>query len=483
MKKILMYAVALAAGFSAMAQNENINIFRNDSEKVTSFKASEIQSIKHTDGSAATGFQNLEIVGTNGKTTNIELSIIDSVQTRLTNLPVFYVNLQDYHNWTELQGSKDDKHPATLRMEGNGMFDDLAEQTVEFRGRGNSTWNMPKKPYRFKMDKKASVCGLPKDKNFVLLANYIDCTLMRNAIAYWVANFLEMPYSNHAVPVKVIFNGIDKGAYLLTEKIGIGGGSVDIDENTGILFELDSNYDEDFKFKYSKNGITLPVMVKDPDLTDIEFPEGYTTADQYFQAWKADFTEMADAVITSNADADLSQYINLDALASFFVVQALACNNEVQHPKSFYIHKKALGKGEVYQFGPIWDFDWAYTYNGTTPENASPTRLLASSNGDYQGGSFIQALFRNNAFRTIYKQKWDYFVAEGYPLLKKYMEDYAYNIEVQAINNGKLWPDDNSVSWKKTVSSLEFRSNYDKLKKWIEDRINFCNTHTNFGIY
>ena len=482
MKKILMCAVAVAASFSVMAQNEHIHVFRSDAEKVTSVKGSEIQSITH-EGSVATGFQAMKITKNNGDVTTIDMAVIDSVQTRLTNLPVFYVNLQDYPNWTELQGSKDDKHPATLRMEGNGMFDDLAEQTVEFRGRGNSTWNMPKKPYRFKMDKKASVCGLPKDKTFVLLANYIDCTLMRNAIAYWVANYLEMPFSNHAVPVRVIFNGIDKGAYLLTEKIGIGGGSVDIDENTGILFELDSNYDEDFKFKFSKNGITLPVMVKDPDLTEIEYPEGYTTADEYFQAWKADFTEMANAVITSDANADLSQYINLDALANFFVVQALACNNEVQHPKSFYIHKKALGKGEVYQFGPIWDFDWAYTYNGTTPEDAPATRLLAGGNGDYQGGSFIQALFRNNAFRTIYKQKWDKFVAEGYPLLKEYMENYANAIEVQAINNGKLWPDDNSVSWKKTVSSLEFRNNYAKLKKWIDDRINFCSSHTNFGIY
>ena len=475
-----MCAVAVAASFTVMAQNEHIHVFRSDAEKVTSFKMSDVESITHTDGSAATGFQSLKITKSNGSATDINLKLIDSVQTRLTDLPVFYVNLQDYPNWTELQGAKDDKHPATLKMDGNGMYDDLAEQTVEFRGRGNSTWGMAKKPYRFKMEKKASVCGLPKDKTFVLLANYIDCTLMRNTISFWIANYLEMPYSNHAVPVRVIFNGIDKGAYLLTEKIGIGGGSVDIDENTGMLFEMDSNYDEDYKFKYSKNGITLPVMVKDPDITDIDLPEGYTV-DTYFNAWKADFTEMADAVVTLGADADLSQYLDLESVANYFIVATFANNHELCHPKSFYIHKKSLEDGEVYHFGPNWDYDWAYTFDGA--ENAPADVPLAASNGDYSGASFIQKIFSNNAFRAIYKAKWDQFIAEGYPQLKVFMEEYANLIEPQAIENGKLWPDDNSVSWRLSKSSFLFRQNFDALKKWIENRVEYCNNHANYGVY
>ena len=479
MKKILMCAVAVAASFTVMAQNEHIHVFRSDAEKVTSFKMSDVESITHTDGSATTGFQNLKVTKSNGSATDINLKLIDSVQTRLTGLPVFYVNLQDYPNWSELQGAKDDTHPATLRMDGNGMYDDIPEQTVEFRGRGNSTWGMAKKPYRFKMDKKAAACGLPKAKSFVLLANYIDCTLMRNSIAFWVANYLEMPFSNHAVPVRVIFNGIDKGAYLLTEKLGIGGGSVDIEEDTGMLFEIDSNFDEDYKFRYSNNGYNLPVMVKDPDLTEINRPEGYTI-DQYFQAWQADFTEMADAVSAADPNADLSQYIDLESLANYFIVQGLACNHEMEHPKSFYIHKKSLEEGEVYYFGPVWDFDWAYTFDGA--EGASPNVPLVRSNGDCTGASFIQDIFKNNAFRALYKQKWDKFVEEGYPQLKVYMEEYAYLIEPQAIENGKLWPDDNSTSWRLTKSSFDFRNNFKTLKSWIENRINYCNSHENFGI-
>ena len=479
MKKILMCAVAVAASFSVMAQNEHIHVFRSDAEKVTSVKGSEIQSITH-EGSVATGFKAMKITKNNGDVTTIDMAVIDSVQTRLTNLPVFYVNLQDYPNWTELQGSKDNTHPATLRMEGNGMYSDVAEQTVEFRGRGNSTWGMAKKPYRFKMDNKASVCGLPKAKSFVLLANYIDCTLMRNTIAFWIANYLEIPFSNHAIPVRVIFNGIDKGAYLLTEKLGIGGGSVDIDEDKGMLFELDTNYDEDYKFKYKNNGYNLPVMVKDPDITDINLPEGYTV-DQYFAAWQADFTEMADAVTANDPNADLSKYIDLEQMAKFFVVAVFSNNHEFEHPKSFYLHKEELGENAVYKFGPNWDYDWAFTFNGH--EGAPANVPLVSSDGGGTGGKFVKSLFQNTAFRQIFKETWDKFIAEGYPQLRAFMDDYARLIEPQAIANGKMWPDDNSVSWRISRSSLEFRQNYQELEEWIETRINYCNSHANYGIH
>lgn len=139
---------------------------------------------------------------------------------------------------------------------------------------------------------------MAKAKTFALIANYIDPSLMRNPVALWTAQQLELPFSNHSVPVNVYLNGHYKGAYMMTEKIGIGGGSVDIDETTGMLFELDSNFDEDFKFNYyfpNNYSKTLPVMVKDPDLTEVKPDE--TERDTYFKQWQSDFTEMANAVV------------------------------------------------------------------------------------------------------------------------------------------------------------------------------------------
>ena len=215
MKKIITLAAvaAISVSVSVFAQTDQIHVFRSDDTKLSTFKGADILSITHENGSAALGFNDLVIKTTDGTSTTISIGLIDSVQVRSTGLPDVHVNRKDHPAWTELPGATDDVKPASLYMKGNGMYSDIEADTVEFRGRGNSTWGMKKKPYRFKMKKKAAVCGLPKAKTFALIANYIDCSLMRNAVSLWVANYLQMPFANHCIPVRVYFNDILKGEY------------------------------------------------------------------------------------------------------------------------------------------------------------------------------------------------------------------------------------------------------------------------------
>lgn len=476
--KAIITAAFMLATFAATAQHEQIHVFRNDGKHFNSFKATEIEKIEHSTADY------MVVTATDGYVTNIHMPSIDSVLTRTTGVPEFYVTLNDYPQWTDLlkdaTHTKSTVYAATLSMKGNGMFDDLPEQQVEFRGRGNSTWNMEKTPYRFKMEKKVSVCGLPKAKSFALIANYIDCTLMRNAIAFRIAQMLGLPFTNHSIPVHVYFNGIFKGAYMLTEKVGTGSGSVDIDENTGIMFELDTNYDEDFKFTYRwGDSKRLPVMVKDPDLAEIAADKGIS-ADKYFNTWKEDFTRMADAVTQTPVTGSLSSVIDLDQAASYFLVQCITANREMEHPKSLYLHKENLD--DVYHFGPVWDFDWAYTFHNG--ETVVPERPLIEKDGKQSGGSFVKLIFANEEFRQIFKAKLDRFIAEDYPRLRAYMDEYASLIEPSAKQNGLLWPNNRSSSYARVVTStFNFRQNYTALCDWLDRRISYMQSHPNFGLY
>ena len=156
MKKVLLLTAAVLISGSAMAQHEHFHVFRNDKQFNT---FNNVQEITYQ-GSPSSGYDKMLVTDAKGNTTTIDIEAIDSVVIRSTGIPEFHVNLTDHPEWTELTGSKSDEHPAILRMDGNGMYDDLPEQEVIFRGRGNSTWNMKKKPYRFKMDKKTAVCGM-----------------------------------------------------------------------------------------------------------------------------------------------------------------------------------------------------------------------------------------------------------------------------------------------------------------------------------
>lgn len=88
--------------------------------------------------------------------------------------------------------SKDVYVTGTLKLVGN-FKDVLFDGKTEVKGRSNSTWDMPKKPYRIKLDKKASLLGMPENKNWVLLANYADKSLIRSELAFSLSRSIGRP--------------------------------------------------------------------------------------------------------------------------------------------------------------------------------------------------------------------------------------------------------------------------------------------------
>ena len=97
---------------------------------------------------------------------------------------------------------------------------EVEEATFGIKGRGNSTWSAPKKPYAIKFDKKTSLMSLPEDKSWVLLANYYDTSLLRNDLAFYMGHEMSiLDYTPHFYPVELTLNGEYKGIYQLGEKL------------------------------------------------------------------------------------------------------------------------------------------------------------------------------------------------------------------------------------------------------------------------
>ena len=62
---------------------------------------------------------------------------------------------------------------------------------MQIRGRGNSSWEYPKKPYKIKFDSRTSLLGMAKAKDYVLLAEYNDKSLIRNYMAHFMTGFFR----------------------------------------------------------------------------------------------------------------------------------------------------------------------------------------------------------------------------------------------------------------------------------------------------
>ena len=375
----------------------------------------------------------------------VKIDLMNDDPDRVLGVPEFVITLND-PSITEIP-SKDDYLDATLTVKGKGVYEDYTGKT-QIKGRGNSTWGYPKKPYRLKLDKKAEICGFGEAKNYVLLANYIDPTLMLNSVAFKIGHLLELPFTNHAIPVDVVLNGKYKGSYLLTEQIEVKKNRVDLDEDNSVMWELDSYFDEDPKFK--SEIYNLPVMVKDPDLS----------AEQ-FDYWRKDFNafmgQFAKEPLNTNTYVDM---IDIESVVKYLITFNLVHNMEINHPKSIFIHKE---KGGKYVMGPLWDFDWAFDYEGTGVHfGRYNTPLFSNQVGEGIGTVFFQRFLQDSRVRALYKEVWQDFKKNKLSQLLQYIDDYSEVLKPSAKKDSEIW--------EKTRS---YDAKVRELKTWLKNRANY----------
>ena len=377
---------------------------------------------------------------------------------------------------------------AKFRITGYGTFKDFGN-LVQIKGRGNNSWNYDKKSYRLKFPEKVKLFGLKKGKSWVLLANPQHGSLMVNAIAMKIGQLANTPYSNHVIPVELYINGEYQGSYIFTEKIGLGNNSVNIDEELAYMLELDSYYDEIFKFRSASSG--LPVNIKEPDLQEFEtgavsstvlhsflndnckntIPAqnlpgssltatviaNYNARNAIFNVIKEQFNRL-DSIICN--DGDIGQVLDLDAAARYVLVNDLVFNREILHPKSVFLWKADITSPDSkFILGPIWDFDYAFGYSGESYFTAV-TEKTSIVDGVYPGCRFFTALTSNREFQRHYYKVWREFVERGcINEVMEYISDYYALVKESYDNNAQRWGDD-----------TDYAALVPQMQQWIKRR-------------
>lgn len=380
--------------------------------------------------------------------------IIKSPQA--TGLPVIKI---DTENGAAITDKENYITAAIKLIDVNNKENDIDSETG-IRGRGNSTWGYPKKPYRLKFDKKTSMFGLGKAKSWVLLANYLDPTLIMNTVAFELGHRAGLQYTNHANHVELFLNGKYKGSYVLTEQVQVNEHRVNVDENTGFLVELDTYFDEEYKFK--TDIIRLPVMVKSPEL------DNETGMDFIKKVWK----DLEDELFDTSKGFPNSKYgdlVDVDALINYMIVNEVVCNIELKHPKSVYAYKEANSK--IF-FGPLWDFDWAFGYreDGSFTYFLEPERILRKPNytGSETGNKFFGRFLDDPAFRTKYKKRWNELYTSNALDFESFIDQKATYLENSQIENFEVW--NNELVYKEQIA---------KMKDWWKKRIAYLNKEIN----
>lgn len=349
--------------------------------------------------------------------------------------------------------SKDYYLNAKIRINGYGIYENF-EDSVQIKGRGNSSWGYSKKPYRLKFAEKVKPFGLTKGKSWVLLANAQKGSLMANAISMKIGQMAGAHYTNHIIPVELYMNGQYMGSYMFTEKVGMANNSVDIDEELGYLLELDTYGSSDEPI--ARTGVyNLPVKISEPDLED------YTAdvATVRRSAMLSDVKNMSSVVFESG---DIETVLDVDGTARFYLANDLSLNQEINHPKSTYLYRNEGDNGKL-TFGPIWDFDWGYGYEGSSSycyngATSSVIKLTMDASG------FWSDLTGNEVFKKHYYRVWKEFIGNNsITELKEYIDSY-YNFAKNSFQN-------NANEWGYSCGFYE--SDVTRAKEWVSQRAEF----------
>ena len=405
-----------------------------------------VEGVVQTSGTTPNDFyRDVRYTVSSGKTAKRTYTVqIESPQT--TGLPVIRIDTKDNQpivsKETYLRTNITVVDPQNSR---NNL--EHLDYKDEVRGRGNSTWLKPKKPYRIKFDKKTPMMGLTEAKSWVLLANYQDPTLLANSVAFELGQRFGLPYTPHYVPVELFVNGSYEGSYLLTEQIQVGKGRVDIDPTAGFLVEADYYYDEEPKF--TTQGYQVPIMIKSPE--DLADPSGYDFVKNAFAALEA---AMLDATFPESGYRELLRF---DAVIDFLMINEVVKNVELQWPKSLYMYRDAAGGIGM---GPLWDFDWGYGYSG------GGFSYFTSYVGSTPKHAFLRRFYDDPVFIARYKARWNamYPQLQGMPAVIQQMADRLQKSQAQ---NFRRWPEAQNNGYEREISDL---------RTWWQNRVQHLNT-------
>lgn len=362
---------------------------------------------------------------------------------------------------------------------------DVSDAACGIRLRGNTSQEYPKKPLAVKLQSKQPVLGMPKHKRWVLLANWLDHSMIRNAVAFRLAHAMEdawksgaiepgIPWNVHGQNVELVIDGHHVGNYYLCEQIKIDKKRLNIRdcyedvkkdggdptfENCGYLLELDNNYDENCKFITSH--YSVPFMFKDDVPDDI------------LSAVKRKVQAIEDNIYNGNFTAAYAD-LDINSVVDQWLIWELSMNHEFLDPRSVYYFMDGDGKLCA---GPVWDFDRATFQNvenaraqGSSGDRLKPyDQWICWSASPQSGGTessmgkstscvFYPQLVKDAAFQAAVKERWRVL----YPHLLGVVKD------IRELGTGMTRSYEvNSAMWPTTKAAIQ--KHKDKFSDWSGD--------------
>ena len=324
---------------------------------------------------------------------------------------------------------------------------------ITIKVRGNTSAILPNHSYKIKLQKKADLLLRGdkrfKDKDWLLLG----VTNLNTLIGFKVNELVGLQWTPGCQYVNFVLNGDYKGIYMLAESVDRNADCrLNVDKNTGYVFELDAYWWNEDLYVESSFWESLNYTFKYPDSDDI-------TEEQlsYFQ-------KHIQKVEASFEDGTYPDYIDVESFAKWMLAHDILGNMDGAG-SNIYLTKYDSTSTSKVMMGPLWDFDGIMC-----------SKRWASAH-DYL--PYFKLLFKsdNNAFRKAYLNRWEEIKDSVFDNLYEYFTNFSQSSEGQAFDSAISY---HNSRWKSKLrlrsveTYLEGAQTFFKWRKqWLEDNMMF----------
>lgn len=325
------------------------------------------------------------------------------------------------------------------------------ESNIQIRGRGNSTWGFPKKPFQIRFPEKIEVLGLPKDKKWILLANYTDKSMLRNELGFLLGQVSQLEWTPENRFVDLYFNDVFHGTYQIIQKVEESSNRVDIGED-GYLLEIDqmSRLDADDVYILTERNL---YNIKEPEL-QID-SEAYVYIQNYLSQleeaiWSEDFLD---------SELGYQAYLDMDSMVDWYLINEISRNTDSKFFTSVYLHKKS---GEKLKMGPLWDFDLGFG-NVDYNDNHMTDGFFLKNEG------WMVRLFEDSIFVEKVKERFIHLYGLKDELINT-VQQRAITLQDSQTRNYEKWGTLGRYVWPNYVYFDTYEEEVDYLVDWVDDR-------------
>ena len=387
----------------------------------------------------------------------------DSVKARVSDCPHIYIYTRDNAAIT----SKKAWTPAKLYyVDENDSI--ICYEDLDIRARGNSTYSSGsayKMPYRIRFGQPVQFLGPDRAnaRNWTLMANAYDKTMMRNALTSELSDMVGLAFAPGVKFVDVSMNGVYIGTYQISDHMEAAEGRLELPEGQGddqsYFLECDG-YADHVVIRTAVKNVAVRIHSPKDNLT--------TSQKNYVKTFMDDFENRLFGAQFKDPKRGYRAVVDSISLADWYILDEVSGN--VDGFWSQYFYKKA-GDPRLY-FGPVWDYDIAYANDNRKGDTSKQLMKEVAYEQDHNG-SWINRMWEDPWFQRLITRRYAELVADGLQqkLIAKIDSLAQVLDETQKVNYAKY-------GYKTEV--LRQRLFHDNYAAYVNDLKSFINTRIPF---